>query len=328
MNKKHAVGILVCGRYSLTEMVLMSLYYSDQSKDDYDLFLIDNASDRETQQELRAFCGNGMLPIRNLFILPVQASISQAWNLFLAVTQDYEYRTKIDNDMVMLGTVTPPSKPKKRGGVPESHPDEVDPLGGAPRSVSIVGGVNSPVSRLQTRSSSIYGGTAPNDGLDSGGKHSRFLDHLEGCAKEFNTDLTALAPIGPKSVFPAVLDALNKQSFEGRPFLLGAFMMISRRAFETLGYFDERLPRRESIEYSQRAIKSRLFVAYHPEYWAVHIGQNKDTVDVSLTETQESFAIRVMQEQPLSSPKASSVWTKVSRRILDSASKNKIVNLK
>lgn len=323
--KRHAVGVLISDRWSLTEMVLMSLYYSDQSKDDYDLYLIDNASSSNTQHELKEFTKSGILPVKNLFILPVHATISQAWNLFLAMTKDYEYRTKIDNDMIMLGTVTPPSKKAKKG-VPETHPAEVDPLmGGAPRSASIVGGVTSIGSRVHTRTVGIHGSGETNK-LDSGGKHSRFLDHLEGFAREYNSDLTALVPVPPNGLFPAILEAISRQTIEGRPYLLGAFMMISRRAFEKIGYMDERLPRRETIEYSQRAIKNGLSIGYHDSYWAVHIGQGKDT-DPLNKEMQDTFSLRLYQEHPISGI-ADSVWEKVINRISKSSSKNKIVNLR
>ncbi len=322
MNKKHAVGIVVKDRWSLTYQTLMGLYYSDQPKSDYDLFIIDNASDQQTRDELKDFATGGLLPVKNLYRLSTETSIPHAWNLFLALAQKYEYRTKLDNDMVMLRTVTPSSKPQ-RDDITKPFPAEVDPLGGAPRSGAVIGGVNSPTSRIVRPAASIYGGDGTNKFNQA---HSKFLDHMEYFGSENGIDLIAFVPVPPTIPFQAASESAHAQEVYGRPFISGGCMMINRRAFGALGYFDETFPRRIDVEYSQRAIKIGLNLGYHPNYWAVHIGVSMDT-DGDGKQNKVSIANSLLQ-QNLPPGRRPSKWENVIYKVASASKNNKIVNLK
>lgn len=323
--KKHAVGIVCRNRANLTNQTLMGLLYSDQPKGDYDLFLIDNGSDDQTREELKSFVAGGLLPVKNLYSFATETSIPHAWNLFLALTQKYEYRTKLDNDMVMLRTVTPSSKPKRHGGVPEEHPDSVDPLGGAPRSGAIIGGVNSLTSRIQRPAGSIY---ATNDDTSRFNQaHSKFLDHMEYFGTENAIDLMAFVPVPPQQIFQEASNAAHNNQVNGRSFLAGGCIMINKRAFDSLGYFDENIPRRIDVEYSQRAIKNGLNLGYHPHYWAVHIGVGMDTEDTAAKQIKTEQA-NAMLNHDLPAGRRPSKWENTVYKVISASKNNKIVNLK
>lgn len=322
MNR-HAVGIVARNRWELTYQTLMSMYYSDQPKNSYDLYIIDNASDPDNTEQLREFINSGLLPVKNAYFLPTEVSIPKVWNLFLALADEYEYRVKYDNDLVLLRTTTPSSKPERDSNVPESHPDEVNPLAGAPRSGAIIGGVNSPTSRL----------TSNSVGIGSRGKKyfvsdnsSRFLDHLTGFATEFSVDLAALAPVPPQLSFPAMINQLANRTLDGRSYLLGSCLQISKKVFDTLGFFDERLQRRIDIEYSQRALRSGFNIGYHPDYWVIHMGADAPTEDKGTLDHKHAFSSSIMQQQPLAG-KADSQWSQVIRQIKKASMKYKIVNV-
>jgi len=320
--KKHCIGIVIRNRLELTRNTLMGLYYSDQNKSDYDVFLIDNASDHQTRDELKKFAAGGILPVKNLYVLKEEAPIASAWNLFLALSQKYEYRTKLDNDMVMLRTVTPPASGHQRDNVNKPFPSEIDPLGGAPRSGAVVGGVNSITSRIQRPSVSIY-----NDTEKYNMAHSKFLDHMEYFATDNEVDLMALVPVPAKQTFQDASFAAHNKQVNGRSCLMGGCMMISKRTFDTVGYFDERFHRRIDIEYSQRAVKLGLNLGYHPNYWAVHTGANQSTENEAQKQEKTAQANLLLQ-QDLPSTKISSHWHDIIYKVATASKNNKIVNLK
>jgi len=242
----------------------------------------------------------------------------------LSMTKDYDYRLKLDNDIVMLKTVTPPAKIGSDGSpVPDSSPAEVDPLSGSPRSGAIIGGVNSPTSRLHS----------PSVGIGSRGKKSfvsdnssRFIDHLTGFAEANAVDLTALVPVPPTMAFPSAFNEAVNRTLDGRSYLAGACMLISKKAFELLGYFDERLDKRIDIEYSQRAIRNRINIGYHPSYWSIHIGAREPTDEKAVRDQKYAIATQIMQSQPIPNY-SDSTWEKVLRQIKKSSQKHKIVNI-
>ncbi len=327
---KTAVGILVRDRWDLTHQTLMSLYYTDQPKDSYDVFIVDNASsENDTIDELKKFVASGLLPIKNAYFLPTHMAISQAWNLFLGMTQNYDQRVILDNDVAFLRTVSPPSTTDvKRDvhGIPESSPEQVDPLAGAPRSGAVIGGVNSITSRLQRPSAGIY---ARNEGVPSSidDKSSRFLDHLSGFSRENDVDIVSLVPVPPRHVFSGMYDKAINNQFNGRPFLTGGCMLISKRAFDTLGFFDERLDRRIDIEYTQRAIRNHMNIGYHPSYWVVHLGADQVTEGQDQYTTKMAQATSALQTMQLHSTHVSSMWDGVLYQIKSASKKNVVVNI-
>jgi len=321
--KKTAIAMVTKDRWNMTYQTLMSLYYSDQPKSEYDLFILDNGSSPENVEQLKEFVNSGLVPVTNAYFMG-EKRISVAYNMLLAMTKDYDFRLKLDNDIVMFKTVTPPAKGSETSShIPESHPGEVDPLSGAPRSGAIIGGVNSPTSRLQS----------PSVGIQSRGKKSfvadnssRFLDHLTSFAEDNAVDLTALVPVPPTMAFPSAFnDAINR-TLDGRPYLQGACMLISKKAFEMLGYFDERLDKRIDVEYSQRAIKNGINIGYHPSYWSIHIGAREQTEANPVRDQKYAMATSIMQNQPIPIYSNSS-WEKVLRQIKKASHKHQIVNV-
>lgn len=303
----NAVGLLVRNRWELTKQSLDSLVACQQPNEDYDLFVIDNASDPENKKKLKRYLSQGKLPLKNAFFLETEKSIAQAYNLFLSISQDYEYRVKFDNDITLRATVV--SVPKKRSGPPPPTPDEADPMAGAPRSASIVKGVR----RLQKRPATL---------------HTRFLDYMKEFHKEYKADLVALLPCTPNTPFSAMMGEVAPRTINNRSYLLGSCLMISKVAFDKLGYFDERLHRKIDIEYSQRAIKQGLNIGYHPSYWAIHIGHNQPTEEKNILQAKEELTWKLLKDEEALPVPYKSIWEKAIWKILPSAEKNIIVNLK
>lgn len=307
MNKpKHAVGIVVKNRWELTNQCLMSLVYSQQPKNSYDLYLIDNASEFETAEELKRFAASGLLPVKNLLVLKDDASVPRVWNLFLSLTQDYEFRTKLDNDIVLFNTM-PSAPPKKspNAAVP------MDALSGAPRSASIIkGGWNSKLSNVRNRAK----------------PDTKFLDQIATYSKSAKSSVTALLPVEPNKPFPPTLIAMCARRYKGRPYLCGGCMTISKAAFDRLGYFDERLPRQIDLEYTQRAIRNRLNIGYHPSYHVLHLGADVPT-DGSITyESRMQESNRILdQEKPIES-KGESVWNAAEKKVFAACRRTLVVN--
>jgi len=144
-HKKYALGLCVLNRWGLTQKTLQSIYHSDQSIDTFDLFIIDNGSDDATSANLKEWVLGGLIPVKNLITLKKPMPLGPAWNLFLDMTKDYEYRTKLDNDLIFAntpvsdsGTDVPDNKYtkglKKRVG---DSPDDFGINPGAPKIASI-----------------------------------------------------------------------------------------------------------------------------------------------------------------------------------------------
>jgi len=108
--------------------------------------------------------------------------------------------------------------------------------------------------------------------------------------------------------------------------LLGGCMQISKKAYDTLGYFDERLSRQIDVEYTQRAIRKGINIGYHPSYWVVHMGANSPTESKEVYESKMSESIRKLQILP-TLDKMPTIWEPVLRQIYLSAKKSKIVNI-
>ncbi len=71
-------------------------------------------------------------------------------------------------------------------------------------------------------------------------------------------------------------ESLGRREF-GKPYLFGCCMLISKRCFDRIGYFDERLWRRIDIEYCHRLHDAGFYFGYAPNYWLVHIGAGAST---------------------------------------------------
>lgn len=319
MYKPHAVGILCCDRFDLTEKVLESLYYSDQPGDSYDLFLIDNGSSKKNLNALKKMATTSLLPIKNLFSLN-KLSISQAWNLFLMVTKDYPFRTIVDNDIVFYDTpieLTPPEPKPITSGISSGGMVGVNP--GAPQVASIKksgDGMFYPAARRPS------GATKEQDK----GPGSLFLDYLQTNATEMKAGLVSLVPVIPKVPFINSLQDAAAKRFDNRPYLCGGCMMITYECFAKLGYFDERLTRFVVQQYSQRALLQRINISYHPSYWIFHIGHDNQTNDPETYQTEGRKSYQILQSEPTIESFLPSKWESVFPKIAKAAS-SIIVNL-
>lgn len=302
----HAVGLLVKDRWELTQQTLESIYYSDQPKATYHLYIIDNGSNEDTSSKLKEYVQSGLVPVKNLIHIP-GTTIPVAWNLFFMLASDYSFVTKLDNDVILHNTLRPPAQ-KRPSNV--SSPDEADPLAGAPRSKGIVRGVG------QTRRSRRF---APEE-IKS---HSAFLQHMEEFGREYNVGLVGLVSVPPKGSFSKMFSEITAKTHEERPFLASGCIQISRDAFQKLGYLDERLVQNSFRDYSQRAIRTKINIGYHPYYGLLHAGAPHPT---KIAVTQQQFQ---EAELALKSPQdtASTQWLEYESAIKSMCEKHKIVSI-
>jgi GT2 family glycosyltransferase len=117
---KHAIGLVIRDRWDLTKQTLKSLRASAQKK--YDLYLVDNGSSDENVKKLQTFIAKSKLPVKHLFLLD-EVPISIAFNLTLYMARGYQFRVKMDNDILIahsqknfldIMVKTMRSKPKRR----------------------------------------------------------------------------------------------------------------------------------------------------------------------------------------------------------------------
>lgn len=315
MSRMHAVGIVVRDRWDLTYGTLNSLYYADQDKSSYDLYVIDNGSSPEIRAELKNWLSGDLIPFRNLIVLKQGVSIPDAWNLFLGITKDYPYRTKLDNDLVFLGTPSVNVEPEPPSAqIPDVQPDAgVNP--GAIPSASIIKSAGQWVAarhrKMQAKRAS----------------HSRFLDHMTEFRERLNADLVALAPVTPGVPFQNTYGKLLQRQENGMPYLVGGCMMISQTVFNTIGYFDEYLPREIDIDYSQRAIEAGYNIGYHDYYWAVHFGNKYPTEGPDMKSQRIQQAKQLIQMRGRHQGFNGCKWLSVIDAIRSEMNTNRVVNL-
>lgn len=312
----HSLGILISDRWDLTEKTLLSLYYSDQSTDTYDLFLIDNGSSQRNLNSLKEWASTSLLPIKNLISLR-KMSIPQAWNIFLMLSQDYSFRTMMDNDIVLYNTpvgLEPPAADVSTGtsvGYAGVNPGAVPVV-----SIRNTGDFFTPAARP------VAGAKEARKGLSS-----TFLDHLQSNADEMDAGIVALVPVVPKVPFMNALENAAQARYRGRPYLLGGCTMITHEGFKKLGYLDERLTRHVDVQYSQRALLQRINISYHPSYWAFHTGHDKNTFDENDYELEGRKSRQIMDSEPLTELYVDSAWNAIFPKVRKAADRNQIVNL-
>lgn len=299
--RKYCIGMVVKDRLDLTLKTLTSIYYTDQNKSTYDLIIIDNGSSKSTNDKLMEYADSDLLPIKNLITLEKEESISKAWNLFLALSTEYEYRVKMDNDLVLQGSF--PVQNEKRV-IPDTI--KVDTTSSKP--------IRSPFAvRLNKKKTTK--------------EHSSFLDHMYHFGVDNNIDLVSIVPVSPAQTFSSMLHEVLKVKRHGLPFLFGACMMLSKKCFDKLGYFDERLPRRIDIEYSQRALKNGFNIGYHPFYGAVHIGTGRSTEQRDIIQQKYQMADNIEKDSPPIDTRCGSKWEKIIPELVENCSNNKIMCL-
>ncbi len=310
--KKFAVGMIIKDRWDLTENALNSIYYSDQISSSFDIFLIDNGSSPENTTNLRDFIKAGLLDIKNVFLIK-EMSVPKAWNLFLAITKNYQYRVKFDNDLVLARTIaaTAVKDSEKRTSQPKRQPT---PIIGGTNPGAIPSGP--PIRGLgQTKKQNIF--------LPA---HTQFLHYMEDFGKDNNADIVALAPVSPGQTFMSQILEIVRRKFDGLPYLFGACMMISKQCFDKLGYFDERLERRIDVEYTQRAVRNGINIGYHNYYFVSHIGAFQSTEPRKLIDLRCNEAIKIGRKTPIKCY-CDSMWEKALPALNQAVATSNIVTL-
>jgi len=178
--RKHCIGIVVCNRFDLTQKTLQSLYHTDQLKDTYDLFIIDNGSNEQVSADLKEWVKSAIVPVKNLIKIK-NVGIGPAWNLFLSMTTEYPYRTKLDNDLIFANTPVADDQPIERTrGLPHGmNPGDFGTNPGAIPTASFVVGAGKKV-KARNRDQN----------------HTCFLEHVENPIKAAREMYRALKPNG------------------------------------------------------------------------------------------------------------------------------------
>lgn len=315
MYKKYCICIVTKDRWNFTKACLDSLYFCSQPKDSYDVVIVDNGSNSDNLTRLRQWAESGDLPLKNLLCIK-SVPLPVAYNLAFMMCEDYEYRMKLDNDIVLHSTPMEVVKPvdKKAAKLKRNPIDDcVEPH-------KIIGAV-----------ASYTIGAHPKPKMKRRGRGamsaSSFLDMLEEFSVESNIGITALVPTEPTR--PAALkykECLNLQE-RGMSYLMGGCMMVNKATFDTLGYFDESIPRRIDVEYTQRALMSGFNIGYHPHYWTQHLGANVDT-DSPPEKQKAIMQANSILNQPRNATRQTTRWSSAKDQILRAAADNLIVQLK
>lgn len=310
--KSLALGIVVKDKPDLTALLLQSIYLSQEPKSNYEVFVIDNASNDETRELLKESIQTNLLPYKNIYFVKNEYSLSRIWNLFLCISQQYAYRMCMNNDVVLAHTL-PPSTKKKKSPIEESSPAQADPLAGAPRSSSIVGAGSAaltPVAPILKQS------------RKSQRNSSQFFTLMKNFSAEYNVDIVSLVPVIENENFRISWNRHIAYTLNNLPYIVGGCMLITKKAFDTLGYFDERLAENIDIEYTHRAIKQGINIGYHPEFWIISRG-----TQTAIDRHKKDQALNIILNSPLRG-KNESDWDKIIWKILSTSKKRKIIQLK
>lgn len=308
--KKHCVGIVVRDRWNLTQKTLQSLYHTDQLKDSYDLFIIDNGSDPVISNDLKEWTLSAIVPVKNL-IKTKPLPIAAAWNLFLALTTQYQFRTKLDNDLIFANTPVA-AKPFERSGPGLPHGASPGDAGTNPGAV-------------QVASFQVGAGVKVKQKAHKG--HTCFLQHIEDAVTELGLGVCAIPTVSVGRALVDEMPVLGAKKWRNASLLVGGCMSITKKAFDRLGYFDERLPCHIDWEYSQRAMGAGINIGYTPDYCVIHLGETNPTCSPSVIQEQELTAKMIGSQIEFKRDFVHTKWEKVLSRIATAAAKSSIVNL-
>lgn len=291
-----AVITVTKDRVDLTEKCLHSLFMSDQTSSDYDLFIIDNGSTKDNLKKLKNIISK--TNIKNMYVLDSEVPISVAFNLGLSMTQEYPFRVKLDNDMVIPGFSNATYSPPQTIGTNPGSPKVASFVVGAKRSHKIV--------------HKTY--------------HSRFIDHMKNVIHDQNVSIAGLVPISPVSQLNAALKIASSVKWQNMPYLIGGCMMIPKDTFDKLGYFNEKLLRKIDVEYSQRAMKLGLNVGYCVDFGLIHIGDGLPADKDQYQKNNSSSTTFLYDNETKPVEFITTIWNECYTK-LKKASKNVIVNV-
>ncbi len=306
--KKHAIGIVIQDRWDLTQKTLQSLYHTDEPKNGYDLYLINNGCSPVVTSEIKQWAQKGLVPVKNV-ICTKRIGIGPAWNLFLDVTRDYDFRTKIDNDLIFANTPVAVKPYEREKVVRTALPSDAGTNPGAIPVASFIMGAGKKVIR------------------DNMKKHTCFLQHLEERISGSDLGICALAAVPMGTTLSDIMPGISALTWRGQPYLIGACMTITKPCFDRLGYFDDELPCFIDKEYSQRAMGAGLNVGYVEGYCVIHIGADNPTNSPDRTQQNAWAADRMGESIPFQRGFVHTKWEKVHSKLLTAATGNRIVNL-
>jgi len=316
MYKKYCICIVVQNRWNFTKACFDSLGFCDQSPDTYDVLVVDNGSDSETTTRLRQWAESSQLPLKNIFCIR-KVTMPVAFNLAFLMAKDYDYRIKLDNDIVLHDT--PMEIVKKASKAGEKPKPTLSPLDGCTDPNMLIGVTASTVMGAHSKPMKRHGRGGPSS--------SAFLDLLETFSVENSIGITALIPAEPTKPPGAKYKECLSLKEGGASYLIGGCMMIDKPSFDKLGYFNETIPRKIDVEYSQRALANGINIGYHPKYWSQHIGNNLDSDTPEEKQKSVVIANNVLN-QSRNLGYMSTRWQKAEDKILRAAADNLIVQLR
>jgi GT2 family glycosyltransferase len=239
----------------------------------------------------------------------------------LYLTQDYKFRTKIDNDIIFAGTRTPTvvregvKKMKKKKRLQKEMEESI---GGGPDGP----GYNMP--REPSRAGSGF--TKRTYKPVPFRRGTEFLYHLVDFHRESGADMVSLVPLSPENSFIDEHKKACTNLFMDAPYLRGGCVMITKAGFDKCGYYNEKIERMGDLDYSRRIMKAGLNIGYHPRYWVQHNGHELYTEGPNLASTRQQMARHYMENTP-TVINMGTKWEKKGKAILAAAAKTDIVNI-
>jgi hypothetical protein len=310
--KRFALGVLAHDKWDFTQQTLKSIAESSQDPASYDLYVIDNGSTPTNKLLLKQWAE--INECKNVFLLG-NTSIPIAWNLFLSLTSHYPYRTLMDNDVVLRGTLWAKGMTEMDALAAHTETQVIDAgtNPGCPKNVSIVKGVGM-FRRAKKQASS------------TSGPESSFLDNAVGFMSRYSVGMMSYVPVVPSTSFDVMMLSFVKDKYRGLPFLTGGCVTIARPTLDAVGYMDERLTRQVFVDYSQRCLRSGHQIGYHDSYWVMH--HHVPPANQQIVEAERRASMHVLDADPKHKRYQGTRWTPIVDAIRNCAETTKIVTLK
>lgn len=292
MNQ-YAVCVLCNEKLDLTRQTLESICSSNQPCNSYDLYLIDNGSSQATQSFFK--CCTEKYNLKNIFLFQKPVNISKAWNLFLVLTKDYNFRTLIDNDIVLKNTFG-------LGEMPLISNMSVKPSQNDPGTSFTIG------AGRKTRKKDT----------------SDFLDKASSFMSAYKLGILSYVPVLKGPDFHDMILAFSQNKKNKIPYIVGGCTTISKSVIDKIGYFDERLYWYIYMDYSTRFVKTKGKIGFHDNYWVLHKHQNNKNQQ-HLDRKRES--LKLIDEDDKNKILVNSSWEPIIDEVNKMAQQSPIINI-
>lgn len=249
----HAAGLMISHRSLFIHKTLESLQESDLASQGCDLFLILHGTPGLLKTEILDHWIDA-LPVKNVLVLPPM-KLSVVWNIFLALTKYYNFRTLIDDDLVWPHSGVSEQKSTKT----HLHDSIVYPF--------------HQQTSFQSIPSSVVMGASEVVPARAMVTHARFLETATNVLKSKGWELCSLLPVPVWSTFQEQRRILREH--HGVRVIPGGCVTFTRAAFDQLGFFDERLPRKLWFDYSLRAARQGLKWGVQDQSFVYHLGEGQ-----------------------------------------------------